>query len=121
MTSTIALGLHPYHGAPARSLKRDGALIAAAEEERFRRIKHWAGFPAQAIRYCLDEAGASARDITHVALNQNSHAHRLKKLAYVLSGGPSLRLLVNKILNRRKRTRLEHEIATAFGEPWRGT
>jgi carbamoyltransferase len=117
----LVLGLNAYHADSAACLVADGKLLAAAEEERFRRIKHWAGFPAQAIRYCLQEAGVGAKDITHVALNQDSRAHRWKKLYYVLSGGPSFRLLINKILNRRKRTGLEHEIATAFGEPWHGT
>jgi carbamoyltransferase len=39
------------------ALVRDGELVAAAEEERFRRVKHWAGFPSKAIAYCLREAG----------------------------------------------------------------
>src|SRR5690349_1526767 len=101
----LILGLNAYHADSAACLVGDGNLLAAAEEERFRRIKHWAGFPAQSIRYCLDEASVAARDITHVALNTDSRAHRLKKLSYVVNGGASLRLLVNKILNRRKRTR----------------
>ena len=54
---------------------RDGKLIAAAEEERFRRIKHWAGFPSQAIAYCLQEAGISLADVDHVAINQDSRAN----------------------------------------------
>ena len=51
---------------------RDGELVAAAEEERFRRIKHWAGFPSEAIRYCLREAGIGLADVDHVAINQDS-------------------------------------------------
>src|SRR5690242_20591509 len=117
----LVLGLNAYHGDSAACLVADGKLVAAAEEERFRRIKHWAGFPAEAIRYCLDEVGASVREITHIALNQDSRAHRLRKLSYVISGRPSVRLLVNKILNRRQRGALEDEMATALGEPWRGT
>ena len=53
----IILGLNAFHGDASACLVRDGALVAAAEEERFRRIKHWAGFPSQAIAYCLREAG----------------------------------------------------------------
>jgi carbamoyltransferase len=45
----IILGLNCFHGDSSAAIVRDGTLVAAAEEERFRRIKHWAGFPAQAI------------------------------------------------------------------------
>jgi carbamoyltransferase len=55
----LILGLNAYHADSAACLLRDGAVVAAAEEERFRRIKHWAGFPSEAIRYCLNEAGAT--------------------------------------------------------------
>ena len=53
----IILGLNAFHGDAAAALIRDGELVAAAEEERFRRVKHWAGFPSKAITYCLREAG----------------------------------------------------------------
>jgi carbamoyltransferase len=66
----IILGLNAFHGDSAAALIRDGKLIAAAEEERFRRIKHWAGFPLQAIAYCLREAGVTLFDVQHVAVNQ---------------------------------------------------
>jgi carbamoyltransferase len=67
----IILGLNAYHGDASACVVRDGILVAAAEEERFRRIKHWAGFPAEAIRYCLDEAGATLGDVQHVAVNSD--------------------------------------------------
>ncbi len=51
----IVLGLNAYHADSAACLIVDGKLVAAAEEERFRRIKHWAGLPTQAIDYCLRE------------------------------------------------------------------
>lgn len=52
------LGLNAYHGDASACLVADGRIIAAAEEERFRRVKHWAGFPSEAIRSCLAEAGS---------------------------------------------------------------
>ncbi len=51
------LGINAYHGDVSAVLVRDGELVAAVEEERFRRIKHVAGFPHQAIRACLEMAG----------------------------------------------------------------
>ena len=55
----IILGINAYHGDVAACLLKDGELIAACEEERFRRIKHCAGFPAQAIQTCLKIAAIS--------------------------------------------------------------
>ena len=49
----LILGLNAYHGDSSACILKDGKIIAAAEEERFRRIKHWAGFPSEAIRWCL--------------------------------------------------------------------
>jgi carbamoyltransferase len=51
------LGINAYHGSASACLIKDGQLIAAAEEERFNRIKYWASFPTQSIRYVLSEAG----------------------------------------------------------------
>ena len=51
------LGINAYHGDVSAALVQDGELVAAVEEERFRRVKHWAGFPTQAIRTCLAMAG----------------------------------------------------------------
>ena len=87
----IILGLNAFHGDSAAALLRDGVLVAAAEEERFRRIKHWAGFPAQAIAYCLREARVSFADVDHVAVNQNSRANWLRKMRHVATRGPSIR------------------------------
>ena len=53
---TYILGLNAYHADAAACLVKDGTLVAAVEEERFRRIKHWGGFPGESIRYCLGEA-----------------------------------------------------------------
>ena len=51
------LGISAFYHDSAAALVVDGRIVAAAQEERFTRIKHDYRFPAQAIRYCLDEAG----------------------------------------------------------------
>jgi carbamoyltransferase len=116
----LVLGLNAYHGDSSACLLRDGELVAAAEEERFRRIKHWAGFPAESIKYCLAQAGAALEDVSHVAINQNSRANLLRKLYYAAAGRPELGLLLDKLRNRRKRIGLEEEFERGFGKPWRG-
>jgi carbamoyltransferase len=61
------LGLSCYFHDAAAALIGDGQLIAAAEEERFSRIKHDFGFPARAIAFCLDRGGLAAGDLDYVA------------------------------------------------------
>lgn len=53
----IILGINAYHGDAAACMVRDGELIAAGEEGRFRRIKHWVGFPSEAIAWRMADAG----------------------------------------------------------------
>jgi hypothetical protein len=110
----IILGLNAFHGDSAAAIVRDGKLVAAAEEERFRRIKHWAGFPSQAISYCLDEVGVALSDVGHVAVNQNSRANLFRKLGYLATQRPDLRLIVNRLKNRRARQGIGELLATNF-------
>ena len=63
---TAILGISAYYHDSAATLLVDGRIVAAAQEERFSRIKHDHGFPSRAIAYCLDEAGLSAEDLTYV-------------------------------------------------------
>ncbi len=60
------LGISAYYHDSAACLVRDGAIVAAAQEERFTRKKFDARFPARAIRYCLEETGISLKDVQHV-------------------------------------------------------
>jgi carbamoyltransferase len=99
----IVLGLNAFHADSSAALVRDGVLIAAAEEERFRRIKHWAGFPSQAIAYCLREARLQMDEVDHVAINQDSRANFARKICFLVTNPPELGLLVQRIRNRRKR------------------
>ena len=60
----IVLGLNAYHADSSAAIFVNGELLAATEEERFRRVKHWAGFPSEAIKFCLKEAGCTLEDMT---------------------------------------------------------
>jgi carbamoyltransferase len=118
---TLVLGLNAYHGDSAACLMRDGRLIAAAEEERFRRIKHWAGFPTEAIRYCLAEAGASLSDVAHVAINRDPRANFMRKVAYGLARRPDLGFVIGRLRNARKWAGVAEALAEAFpAQPFRG-
>jgi len=116
------LGLNAYHSDAAACLVQDGKLVAAAEEERFRRIKHWAGFPTQAIAYCLNEAGIGLGDVTHVAINRNNRANFARKLVYVATARPSLGSIINRVRHRAQWASVEEELKRAFPtESFRGT
>lgn len=115
------LGLNAYHGDSSAALIRDGHLIAAAEEERFVRTKHWAGFPARAIRYCLTEAGINLVDVDHVAVNQRRQAHLLRKLCYLVKARPSLKLVIDRLRNRLTREGVPDLLEETFrGESFSG-
>jgi carbamoyltransferase len=117
----LVLGLNAFHADSAAALLRDGKLIAAAEEERFRRVKHWAGFPSEAIAYCLREAGAHLSDIDHIAINQDSHANFLRKVAYFVTNRPSVSLVLHRLRNRRDRAGIPVLLEQAFpGQAFHG-
>ena len=97
---TYILGLNAYHADAAACLVKDGTLVAAVEEERFRRVKHWGGFPGESIRYCLAEAGVSLADVDHVAINSDNRANRWRKLAYVLTSGVSPGYVLSRLRQR---------------------
>jgi carbamoyltransferase len=117
----LILGLNAFHGDASAALLRDGKLVAAVEEERFRRVKHWAGFPAAAIASCLEQAGVRLGDVDHVAINQDSGAHKARKLLYALRHRPDPALLLQRLSIRRKRRSVAELLAAAFpGEMFRG-
>ncbi len=78
------LGINAYHANASAALVSDGQLIAAVEEERFNRVKYAAGFPVQAIRFCLAEAGITLADVDHVAIPRDPWARLGTKLLYAL-------------------------------------
>lgn len=118
----IILGFNAFHGDSSAALVRDGVLVAAAEEERFRRIKHWAGFPIEAARYCLSEAGLEISQVDHIALNQDSRAHLLRKLHYFISSRPDVALVLERLRTRRRREGVPEMLGRAFpGQDFRGS
>lgn len=66
MSGTYILGLSAYYHDSAAALIHDGDIVAAVQQERFTRKKHDPGFPAEAIQYCLQEAGINLTDVDHV-------------------------------------------------------
>src|SRR5439155_9564502 len=73
-----------YHGNASAAIVCDGQLVAAAEEERFNRVKYAAGFPASAVRYCLREAGVTISEVDHIAVPRNPWARLGTKALYAV-------------------------------------
>ena len=121
MASDLILGINAYHADAAACIVRDGKLLAAAEEERFRRIKHWAGFPSLAIGYCLNEAKVDLSDVTRVAVNRSSRANFFRKLSYVAFKRPSLRLLLKRLRNRQQVAQIGDELRGLSDRQFRGS
>ena len=115
------LGINAYHGDSSACLICDGHIVAAAEEERFRRVKHWAGFPSQAIGYCLAEAGIQPARIDHVAVNSNPNANLLSRVMHVLASRPDPRLLLDRLRNRRRRSSVAAELRQLPGAAFSGS
>ncbi len=78
------LGINAYHANASAALVSNGRLVAAAEEERFNRVKYAAGFPAGAIRYCLAGAGMRIEEVDHIAIPRQPWTRLGLKLRYAL-------------------------------------
>src|SRR2546422_3107324 len=111
------LGINVYHPDGSAVLIRDGQLIAALEEERFRRVKHWAGFPSMAIRRCLEIGEIEGKDIDAIAVSRNPRANLLRKAAFVFGHRPARALLGDRIRNLRKFQTLKAPLSEALSVP----
>ena len=110
------IGINAYHGDASAALVCDGRLVAAVEEERFNRIKHWAGFPAQSIRWCLQSAGLTAADVDHVAVSFNPRANFWRRLWFVATHRPSAGAILDRLKRQGKTLGLEEQFAAAVGQ-----
>jgi carbamoyltransferase len=110
----IVLGINAYHGDASAALLIDGTVVAAAEEERFTRQKHQAGFPEAAIRWCLDAAGVAPTDIAHVAVSRDPFANLGRKLAWTALHRPTLRSIRDRGQNAGRVLGTRDALATAL-------
>ena len=81
----LILGLNMFHADASAAIVLDGEIKFAIAEERLNRRKHFGGFPALAVKACLDAVGAKISDVEHVAVGQDSDAHLAKKVQYALA------------------------------------
>ena len=112
----IILGINAYHADSSAAIFVNGKLIAAIEEERFKRVKHWAGFPQLAIEFCLKEAGITYEQVDHFAIGRDPKAKFFKKILY-LAANPrgSFSVIKDRLSNSRKVSSLDNELANISG------
>jgi carbamoyltransferase len=140
----LILGLNMFHADASAAVVLDGEVKFAIAEERLNRHKHFGGFPARAVKACLDAVGAKVSDVEHVAVGQDSDANLAKKVRYALANPAKVlnfirlrqrkeamrdvRLLLSKALDvdaaqlRFQEHHLEHHIAhiasAYYCSPW---
>src|SRR5215475_7075184 len=140
----LILGLNMFHADASAAIILDGEVKFAIAEERLNRRKHFGGFPALAVKACLDAVGAKISDVEHVAVGQDSDANLAKKVQYALANPAKIlnfirlrqrkqamrdvRLLLAKALDvdarqlRFQEHHLEHHIAhiasAYYCSPW---
>jgi len=109
------LGINAYHADSSAAIFKDGIMIAATEEERFRRIKHWAGFPSQAIEFCLKEAGITLDQLDHIAIGRDPKAKFWKKIKFAIAH-PNIGFstIMSRLKNAQQVSTLEDEFAKHF-------
>jgi carbamoyltransferase len=100
------LGLNAFHGDASAAVLRDGQLVAALEEERLNRIKHWAGLPALAAKACLHGAQPD-----HIAISRNPKAHLTDKLLRVALRPHRWLSITSRGVNSVRIARLGQELA----------
>ena len=108
------LGINAFHGDSSACLLKDGRVICATEEERFRRIKHWAGFPSQAIKFCLEDAGISIDDVDYVTISRNPKANFSKKVLHSLKNRVGLKSIFDRLMNSKKVSSVKGQLASIF-------
>jgi carbamoyltransferase len=107
----IILGLNIYHGDAAACIFKDGHLIVAAEEERFTRVKHSAGFPIAAINFCLESLDITIDQVNFIAVNRNPKLRILYKLLYLIKNKFKIKNFFQRFYNLKKIISFSSDIA----------
>jgi carbamoyltransferase len=112
----IILGINAYHADSSAAIFKDGVMIAATEEERFKRIKHWAGFPTEAISFCLREANVTLNEVDAICIGRDPKAKLFKKL-FFFSKHPahSFKFIKERFINQQKVSSIQKELSIMSG------
>ena len=111
------LGVSAFYHDSAAALLVDGEIVAAAQEERFTRVKHDSGFPGRAVEYCLSEAGIGASDLDHVGFYDKPYLKFERLLeTYVATAPRGLRSFFKSVpVWLQRKLHLPREMRKALG------
>jgi carbamoyltransferase len=109
--NTAILGLNAFHGDSSAALLCGGELVMAIEEERFNRIKHWAGLPVSAATACL--ASGRADSVAHLAISRDPRANFMSKIARIAAKPSLLSQAVNRGVNSARLARTRQDLQKA--------
>ncbi|HRP18878.1 MAG TPA: carbamoyltransferase N-terminal domain-containing protein, partial [Ginsengibacter sp.] len=110
------IGINAWHADASAALIIDGEVIVAIEEERFTRVKHWAGFPTSAIEFCLKEGGLDYDSVDFFVIGRDPGAKFLQKLLYLAKHpAGSWNAVKSRIQNSRKVQNLSCVLAKQSG------
>ncbi len=114
----IILGINAYHADSSAAIFKDGRLIAAIEEERFRRVKHWAGFPQMAIEFCLREAHIGFEEVDYFTMGRDPKAKFVRKLLYLArNASGSVAAVKDRLQNSGRVRSFADELSVISGMP----
>ena len=108
------LGINVYHADTAACIIDDGKILAACEEERFTRVKHYTGFPLNSINYCLRSAKITLEEIDFVTVNYNLNYNFLSRLKFAFSNIASTDIF-SKIANLINKQTISNSLQNNFG------
>lgn len=110
------LGINAYHADSSAALLKNGEVLYATEEERFERIKHWAGLPLKSIEFCLKAEGISIHDVNAICIGRDPKAKTKNKMTYMMKRPKSaLGMFTQRFKNRGDLGNIEEEIKSCFG------
>ncbi len=110
------IGINAFHADSSACIIINGQLITAVEEERFNRVKHWAGFPIESIKHCLSETKLKISDIDQISINIDPKANYLEKFLFLVKHRPSLNLVLNRFKKKKKYNSIKEIINKEFKE-----
>ena len=110
----LILGLNMFHADASAAIVQDGEVVFAIAEERLNRHKHYGGFPALAVKACLDAVGARLHDVDHIAVGQDSEANLAKKVQYALANPAKVLNFIKMRQRKEKMRNVRTLLADAF-------
>ena len=105
--SSFILGINFLHSDSSACIFKDNELIAAAEEERFNRVKHTSVFPTESIKFCLNKANINISNLDCVTINSNPFSSIFRKINFLLKNISSFDIGFSSLLNSKKKINLK--------------